>query len=225
MNGSKSSNAVRADDPIDNPGFTHRTRPGVLLKHCTKLASSTLIGVLPIILDELDDALFDLANRCDNDEERGAYFESMREVRVKRAGIERELRRFFTESVRSTIERLGGSRSGRSLTGAPRAELALVDENDLEESLAVTNTVTKIRGDCQQSLYALERRIAELLSVDELMPADNPFGPEAMCNAFKDACAQIDARIEVRLIILALFRRHVGGEAEKLFSGVTPVSI
>jgi serine/threonine protein phosphatase PrpC len=168
-------------------------------------------------MDKLDDALFDLANRCKEDKERSAYFESMRVVRVKRASIETAFRHFFKESVRSTIERLGGSRPGSSQSGAASAELTLVDKDDLEEALAVTNMVAKIRGNCMQSLYALELRIAELLSVDELVPADNPFGPEAMCNAFKDACAQIDARVEVRLIILEQFHRHVGEEAGNLF--------
>jgi serine/threonine protein phosphatase PrpC len=80
--------------------------------------------------------------------------------------------------------------------------------------------VRKIRRDCKQLLYALERRIAELLAVDELKPEDNPFGPEAMCSAFKDACGQIDAGVEVRLIILKLFDRHVGAEAEHLYGAI-----
>ena len=217
MNESKSSNVVRLDDHISNPGFTDRTRSGILLKHCRELASSTLISTLPIVMDKLDDALFDLANRSTDNKEQGIYFETMREVRVKRAGIETEFRRFFKESVRSTIERLAGSGRSHSLADTSSADLGLVDENDLEETLAVTNMVRKIRGECLQPLYALERRIAELLAVDELKPADNPFGPEAMCNAFKDACAQIDASVEVRLIILKLFDRHVGSEAEKLY--------
>jgi serine/threonine protein phosphatase PrpC len=217
MNESKSSNVVRLDDHVKSPGFTGRARSGHLLKHCRELASSTLIGALPDVMDKLDDALFDLANRSTNNKEQGIYFETMREVRVKRASIESEFRRFFKESVRATIERLAGSGSSSSLADASSADLGLVDENDFEETLAVTNMVRKIRTNCKQLLYALERRIAELLAVDELKPEENPFGPEAMCNAFRDACGQIDANVEVRLIILKLFDRHVGAEAEKLY--------
>ncbi|MDX2315758.1 MAG: DUF1631 family protein [Gammaproteobacteria bacterium] len=217
MNELKSSNVVRLDEHPNNPEFIDRTRSGMLLKHCRELASSTLISALPIVMDKLDDALFDLANRSGNNKEQGIYFETMREVRVKRAGIETEFRRFFKESVRSTIERLAGAGRANPPAGTSSADLGLVDENDFEETLAVTNMVRKIRGDCKQALYALERRIAELLAVDELKAGDNPFGPEAMCNAFKDACAQIDSSVEVRLIILKLFDRHVGAEAEKLY--------
>ncbi|TFH48020.1 MAG: DUF1631 family protein, partial [Lysobacterales bacterium] len=220
MNNSKLSNVVRLDEHIKSPGFIDRTKCGYLLKHCRELASSTLIAALPDVMDRLDDALFELANRSANNKEQGVYFETMREVRVKRASIETEFRRFFKESVRSTIERLAGSGSGSSLSGTSSADLGLVDENDLEETLAVTNMVRKIRTSCKQVLYALERRIAELLAVDELKPEDNPFGPEAMCNAFKDACGQIDANVEVRLIILKLFDRHVGTEAEKLYADI-----
>lgn len=220
MNEPKPSNVVRLDEHLNSPGFTDRTKSGRLLKHCRELASATLISALPDVMDKLDDALFDLANRSTNNREQGIYFETMREVRVKRAGIETEFRRFFKESVRSTIERLAGSGHVNSLADASSANLGLVDENDFEETLAVTNMVRKIRTSCKQLLYALERRIAELLAVDDLKPEDNPFGPEAMCNAFKDACGHIDANVEVRLIILKLFDRHVGAEAEKLYGEI-----
>ncbi len=217
MNESKSSNVVRLDEHFNSQRRADRARSGALLKHCRELASSTLISALPVVMDKLDDALFDLANRSSNNKEQGIYFETMRQIRVKRASIETEFRRFFKDSVRSAIERLAGSRHSNSLADTSSADLGLVDEGDFEETLAVTNMVQKIRSNCKQSLYALERRIAELLAVDELRPEDNPFGPEAMCNAFKDACGQIDADVEVRLIILKLFDRHVGAEAERLY--------
>ena len=220
MNRSKLSNVVHLDEHKKSPGLTDRTRSGSVLKHCRELASSTLIDALPIVMDKLDDALFDLANRSGNSKEQGVYFETMRQVRVKRASIETEFRRFFKESVRSTIERVAGSTHSNSLAGTSSADLGLVDEGDFEETLAVTNMVRKIRRDSKQLLYALERRIAELLAVDELKPEDNPFGPEAMCGAFKDACGQIDAGVEVRLIILKLFDRHVGAEVQQLYGAI-----
>ncbi len=217
MNESKSSNVVRLDGHFSSQRRADRARSGALLKHCRELASSTLISALPVVMDKLDDALFDLANRSNNNKEQGIYFETMRQIRVKRASIETEFRQFFKDSVRAAIERLAGSRRTNPLADTSSADLGLVDEGDFEETLAVTNMVQKIRGTCKQPLYALERRIAELLAVDELRPEDNPFGPEAMCNAFKDACGQIDADVEVRLIILKLFDRHVGAEAERLY--------
>ncbi|GMQ95881.1 MAG: hypothetical protein BMS9Abin14_351 [Gammaproteobacteria bacterium] len=217
MNESKSNNVVRLDEHFNGRRRADRARSGALLKHCRELASSTLIAALPVVMDKLDDALFDLANRSSNNKEQGIYFETMRQVRVKRASIETEFRRFFKASVRSAIERLAGPQRSGSLADTSSADLGLVDEGDFEETLAVTNMVQKIRSSCKQPLYALERRIAELLAVDELRPEDNPFGPEAMCNAFKDACGQIDADVEVRLIILKLFDRHVGAEAERLY--------
>jgi serine/threonine protein phosphatase PrpC len=220
MSKSNPSNVVRLDEHIKNPGLSNRTRSGSVLKHCREIASSSVIGALPIVMDKLDDALFDLANRSANNRDQSVYFETMRQVRVKRAGIETEFRRCFKESVRATVERIAGSRPAASLADSSSADLGLVDEHDFEETLAVTNMVQKIRGNCLQPLYALERRIAELLAVDELKPEDNPFGPEAMCNAFKDACAQIDADLEVRLIILKLFDRHVGEEAEQVYCDI-----
>jgi serine/threonine protein phosphatase PrpC len=202
---------------MKSPGSTDRTRSAFLLNHCRELASSTLIRALPVVMDKLDDALFDLANRSSNSNEQGIYFTTMRQVRVKGAGIETEFRRIFKRSVRSTIKRLAESRRTGSLADTSSAKVGLVGEDDFEEILAVTNMVRKIRDSCKQPLYALERRIAELLAVDELRPEDNPFGPEAMCKAFMDVCDQIDANVEVRLIVLKLFDRLVGAQTEKLY--------
>jgi len=221
MSKPRPSNVVRLEDRIPGSHLSDRTRAGTLLKHCRELASSTLITALPAVMDKLDDALFDLANRSHSNHEQSVYFETMRQVRVKRASIETQFRRFFKESVRSTIERLAGSRSsGDSFSDVSSADLGLVDEQDFEETLAVTNMVRKIRASCKQPLYALERRIAELLEIDDLAPESNPFGPEAMCQAFKDACGEIDADVEVRLIILKLFDRHISAEAEQLYCGI-----
>ncbi len=220
MSKTKPSNVVRLDEHPSSPRFSDQTRPGALLKHCRELASSTLITALPAVMDKLDDALFDLANRSSSNDEQSVYFETMRQVRVKRASIESEFRRFFKESVQSSIERIAGASHESSLTDVSSADLGLVEEQDFEESLAVTNTVRKIRSSCQQPLYALERRIAELLEVEVFEPKDNPFGPEAMCDAFKDACSQIEADVEIRLIIFKLFDRHLSAQAEELYCRV-----
>ena len=217
MNRSKSSNAVRPDGQTSSPWLSDRTRSTALLNHCRELASSTLIDALPAVMDKLDDALFDLANRSNDNQQRSVYFESMRQVRVKRAGIETAFRRVFKESVEATAERLADSSRESGFSDVSSEDLDLVGEDDLEETLAVTNMVRKIRTNCKQPLYALERRIAELLQVDAIEPENNPFGPEAMCNAFKDACDHIDVDVEVRLVILKLFDQHIGAELERLY--------
>lgn len=218
MSKPKTSNVVRLDEHLPGPERRlDRSRSGILLTHCRELASSTLIGALPAVMDKLDDALFDLANRSTSNTDQGVYFETMRQVRVKRASIETEFRQTFKKSVRATIDRLTGATSGDSFSELSSADLGLVTEDDFEETIAVTDMVRKIRTECKQPLYALDRRVADLLGIDELEPEDNPFGPEAMCNAFKDACGLIDADVEVRLIILKLFDRHVTAESERLY--------
>ena len=73
MNRSKSSNVVRLDEHFNSRRRADRARSGALLKHCRELASSTLISALPLVMDKLDDALFDLANRSSNNKEQGIF--------------------------------------------------------------------------------------------------------------------------------------------------------
>ncbi|MDX1434689.1 MAG: DUF1631 family protein, partial [Gammaproteobacteria bacterium] len=102
--------------------------------------------------------------------------------------------------------------------GGGELKLEMLDESDLEESLAVTNMVQKIRNNCHEQLFAIEKRVASMLGVDELKADDNPIGPDAICKAFKDACSVVQTNVEVKLIILKLFDRHVASEVEAIYS-------
>ena len=50
MSKSNPSNVVRLDEHIKNPGLSNRTRSGSVLKHCREIASSSVIGALPIVI-------------------------------------------------------------------------------------------------------------------------------------------------------------------------------
>ncbi len=52
------------------------------------------------LFDHVDDALFELADRTAINAEQNMYFESMREVRIKRRGIEQALVRDMGEGFR-----------------------------------------------------------------------------------------------------------------------------
>ncbi len=220
MNRPTQSSAVRQDELASSPSAGEPSRASALINQCRELASSALIDALPVVMDKLDDSLFELANRSEDNLRRSTYFESMRQVRVKRASIETEFRRIFKESVQSIVERLEGCVGTGSFSDVSSEDMDLVEEKDLEETLAVTNMVRKIRTSCKQPLYALERRVAALLNIDEIEPEHNPFGPEALCNAIKDACARIDVDVEVRLIILKLFDQNVATELERLYCDI-----
>lgn len=186
-----------------------------LLRECRELAVSRLAAALVNMMGKVDDALFELAEKAENNAVQSLYFDAMREVRLKRAsmeiGFKAQLLDGFNREIRKESE--AQDHPADSLSTLKMNDLGLVQHDDLEESLAVSNTVNKIEIACKESLGLLNRRIGYLLNDPELTRAKNPLGPEVVCNAFRETCGVVESGIKVKLIIMKLFDRYVASDA------------
>jgi len=175
-----------------------------LISECRNIASGKLAESLSDMMGRVDDALFELAEKAQNNIEQSHYFDAMRDVRLKRSNIESEFKKQLIE--RCNLD--SPMTSDQSMLKADN-ELSLVEDNLLETSLAVSNMVAKANYLCKDELFALEQRIAHLLRMESEAKEGNPLDPVNICNAFKDACNELDSDIKVKLIILKLFEKYV----------------
>jgi hypothetical protein len=177
-----------------------------LLHRARDLTLKRINEAVKLMLDKVDDSLFELAEKADNTVTQRSYFDAMREVRLKRVPMETEFRERFAAEFELAIERKPLKPRGGTLgLGA----LGLVSDEVVEEDIAVSNMAEKISTSCREELFALDKRLGLLLRCPDLDGADNPIGPKAICNAIRCACALLESGIEVRLIVLKLFDRHV----------------
>jgi serine/threonine protein phosphatase PrpC len=199
----------------------------VILDGCQKLAVEHLASAFPTMLDKVDDALFDRVNQSENAADHSVYFDTMREMRLKRSDIDAEFKKRFGELSEEIIQRVRGeSNNSKGDAGdSPELKLAMLDETALEESLAVINMVSKIRNVCHEELFPLDKRMALILGQEEIGEDDNPLGPQIICQAFRDACGIVQTSIEVKLIILKLFDIHVIGETQELYEAINDLLI
>ncbi len=188
-----------------------------LLERCGELAQERLRALLAQMLDRADDALFELAEKAENNALQRAYFDAMREVRLKRAEIEERYARDFAAGLAEVVQ--APVRGGAAVAISLEA-LGLVDEDAVEEDIAISNMVAKIATAGREELYALDRRVAFLLSRTETDPGDNPLGPRAVCGAMRTATRQIESGIEVRLLVLKLFDRYVVGGVTGIYQAL-----
>lgn len=189
-----------------------------LLAGCRQLILERLGRAIPGMMDQVDDSLFELAEKADTNRTQAHYFEAMREVRLKRIAMEDLYREKLTSSFEEKMARSQKSHPDFQLPDHNEFNLGLVDNEDLEESLAVTNMVGKIKIRCKEELFGLETRVGQLLNNPNLSEDDNPLGPKTVCDAFKNACDKIQAGIEVKLIVLKLFDKHVVSEAAEIYT-------
>ena len=179
-----------------------------LLRECREVAFRRLSAAMTRMLGKVDDTLFEWAEKSQQKPDQNLYFDAMRAVRLKRASMEIAFKTQLVEGFNREIRKETDSGSESLLA----EQMTLVDDDGLEESLAVKNMVNKIEVECKQELHHLNRRVGVLLNDPELTRAKNPIGPEIICGAFREACADLDSGIKVKLIVMKLFDRHVVDE-------------
>lgn len=189
-----------------------------ILRECRDLASTKLQEALPAVFDRVDDALFDMADKGENHSIQSLYMDAMREIRKRRPDMESKFPRALAHAVN---DRMSGKNTQDPEPGsAEEPSLTLINDDDLEQTLAVTNMASKVRADCKDQLFALDRRVAFLLGQTELEGEDNPLGPECVLAVFPELLESIDAEVEIKLIILKLVDRFVGVEMNSLYNAI-----
>lgn len=182
---------------------------GQALREVRDLAGTRLKEHVGRMMEKVDDALFARAEKAENNMVQTRYFDAMRELRIIRQDIEDAFLAGFKARCNQGVPRPNQGEQSFSLGAGDDDALSLVGKDDMEEDLAVTNMVTKTRGTCLQSLYALDRRIGFLINDPDLERWQNPFGPEAVCDTFREAARRIETGLEIRLVIFKLFDQHV----------------
>lgn len=169
------------------------------------------------LFDHADDALFELADRATHNLEQNMYFESMREVRIKRRGIEQAMARDVGENFRALALGIAsaGAAAQEPLDTLSAASLALVEHDELEEIVAVDGMIAKAEKESSESLALLTARIDALIS--GVTTKTNPFGPACLCQSFLQATHSLELDIKAKLVLFKLFDRHVIKSLESLY--------
>lgn len=193
-------------------------RVGELIKQCRGIAQKRLALLVGAMFDSVDDALFDLAEKAENNIIQTRYFDGMREVRKKRQLVER----LFQEQLTREFAHFGPApaRPGDDAPSASSSGLSLIEDKDLEESLAVSAMVGKASNRLAQQLYALEQRLSVLVGGNKVDEYNNPLGPRALCQTFQSTLVELDVDLNVKLLVLKLFDKHVMGGLDGLFDEI-----
>ena len=190
-------------------------RVGELLNAVRGIAGKRLQQGLSQLFEHVDDALFDLAEKAENNATQTHYFDGMREVRKRRPTVER--------NFLATVNRELGALTGRTppTTAAPApamTELSLVADADLEESLAITSMGSKHESRLSRDLYAVNQRLSVICGGRKIGDASNPIAPAALSQAFRSALRELTADTRVNLLIYKLFDRYVLSALEELYT-------
>lgn len=215
---SEPSNIVSLSQRLDPSS----ERGGALLNTVRDIAGRRLQTLINGMFEHVDDALFDLAEKAENNAAQMHYFDGMREVRKRRPMVERS---FLAQVTRELGDFAANFRNASSTPSAPTlpigsVELSLVADNELEESLAITSMIGKNETRLTRELFAVNQRLSVIYGGIKIDDGSNPVGPSALSQAFRQAMRELNAEMRVKLIIYKLFDRYVLALLDELYQEI-----
>jgi len=198
--------------------------PFALARECREFALVRISTALRSVLGKVEQDLFELAYNSTDRELRNQYFEARDEARTNLqafcGAVEREfLTQFNDKARRETKRRPGTSASGDGM------ELSLLEENVLEDNIALGNLVNKLREINKDSLYALTRRMSVVLQNPQLEDADNPLGPESIGAAIKKGLDALKLGRQAKPAVIKLIEQYMIDEVETVYQSLNDLLV
>lgn len=187
-----------------------------LVQSCRQLVMNRLAEHLGGAFAQVDDTLFDCADKAESNQLQSLFFDSMREVRKQRPQIERSYHQHIAQNFSDFLE--GKLKRPASPDELDAEQLVLVQNEDYEESLQVINMVSRVKARSAQALYALEQRLALLNNGQKLGEDLNPFGPQMIAQAFRLALSPCPFPLRIKIILYSLFDRNVMHGLDGIYS-------
>lgn len=180
-----------------------------ILQACKHRADQYIEGLFIQVADKLDDKLINLSNKGDGEPDAGGYMEAARELHVKRKDIAHAFVDGFTRNYKARLSQAALSALPSNKGHVQSGGLSLVDEHELEESLAIDGLVARAKDRLRNELYALAQRYNLLVDGAAFDDESQPLGPETISYAFRDVFQGMALKVEIKLIAYKLFEQSV----------------
>ncbi|OZB11494.1 MAG: hypothetical protein B7X58_12285, partial [Marinobacter sp. 34-60-7] len=170
------------------------------------VSGQSLKSVLGTFFDQADDSLFALADRAASNQDQTAYFDAMRELRLRRKSMTVSVLQYVSQAF-NDIGRFKPGRSSSSLEEIDQDALSLVDHSELEQQVAIDNLTNRLRNRYQEPVRMLAARVRHLVPNLNLADDQMPLSPEVLAAGISESCTDLDIDIRAKLVVLKLFER------------------
>lgn len=200
----------RSDSDVNNI-----TLPQLVVS-AQRTAKHQLRQLLPTFFSSIDDSLFDMADKAESDQQQTLYFDAMREVRLRKDAMQKA----YFDTLTVAFQHSLSQHQSASKTASSLDKAGLMEDEQLEESLAITNMVSSAETRSKEALFGLTARMDFLIEDIEITKDNNPLRPEILFDAFTPAVKLMDADIKVRLVIYKLFDKFVAQKIGPMYDSI-----
>lgn len=157
------------------------------LKTCQQIAADSAQAAFSKYIDSLDDALLEEIREAKSNQDAVELMEVQRMLRSKRDDIERYYCGYLSEGfVKFKKQELNTSVGGDE-EAALGDKLSLLENEDLEEAIAITSLTQRADAYFAEPLWALNQRFAVLNDGDHVTESSNPASPIQLCESLRKA--------------------------------------
>jgi len=179
-------------------------------------ASSWLFARMKEVFAGIDDSLFAAAEKAHAQEEQDGLFQALRLLRLERAGL---TDRFVSAVQRGfTHGKPGGGEAESEVPPSAQKTLSLVQNDDLEQQVALKSIISAVKRDSAASIAALALRLDTLLPA-RVCDENMALSPARLCRAFEWAFKPLDIHLRARLTVLKKFEQLLAVKLEDLYQG------
>ena len=164
------------------------------------------------LLDQSDDALFNLAQRSRGGSEQQDHLDAMRNLRMRRA----EVVNGFASEIANGLALQPGSDTGEQPAEAPLGELSLVAVDALEEQLAQERLAQAVFRRHAEHLLRFGAAFARIWERGQIDEDAIPLAPIRLAAALGRALQPVELPVASRLVVFKLFERLLLAELGQL---------
>jgi hypothetical protein len=130
-----------------------------LVVSAQRTAKHQLRQLLPTFFSRIDDSLFDMADKAESNQQQTLYFDAMREVRLQKDAMQKA----YFDALAVSFQHSLSQAQSRSTASSSLDKAGLMEDEQLEESLAITNMVSSTETRSKEALFGLTARLDFLI--------------------------------------------------------------
>lgn len=192
-------------------------RFGKLMESCRRMTRSHLAPLIHSLLEQVDVALLEAADKAGDNQKQLQYFDTMNLVKRNQDRIAERYLKTIDDGFERFIQGRFSAGGGSGLAGMQMQQLSLVDKQAIEYELPIRNLVAKANAAYADDLYGLDQRLAVVNGGERVPEPAQPGAPVQLAQAFGDALQDIEMAKPVLLILFALYDRHLIRELQAFY--------
>ena len=151
-------------------------------------------------IERTDEVLFLAARDAGNNLDEGRYIDGQRELRSRSDKVRQAVPPTFERAIEILKNPLSQAQAQPESLGL--SDLSLIDKDEFEEFLEVSEMVSELEPEFSEQLFQLGRRFTYLAN-REIDPSAVPIGPAAICTAISDELKGLQSH---RLVVSRIYK-------------------